>query len=215
MHGWRNEALSLRVLRRSRLCTSTRQRELPRRRFTRRPRARPEGRKTRISFSAKEVPVLLTSQAAYATFIRWVLPVPLAPMMALMPGAGANSSSSKAREALQSELRERHDPGTIPKLWSPQAEAGLIAPRVRSAPREREYWGFSCSKSTLLPTRRLPPQPSVAGDPDLLLGDELQQGRGPRLGRLDAAADRRNDLARIRDPLAVAAEGLGHVGVVA
>src|SRR5690349_18035559 len=52
-------------------------------------------------------------------------------------------------------------------------------------------------------------------DPCLLGSDELQQRWLALLRLLNAALDRRLDLCRIRHPLAVAAERLGHVGVVA
>src|SRR5215469_14842050 len=50
---------------------------------------------------------------------------------------------------------------------------------------------------------------------DLLLGDELEQHRHALAGLGDAALDRVDDLARLGDALAVAAERLGHVRVVA
>jgi hypothetical protein len=50
---------------------------------------------------------------------------------------------------------------------------------------------------------------------DLFLGDELEQDGAAFLRLLDAALDRRDDLGRVGDPLAVAAEGAGEVGVVA
>src|ERR1700687_4358889 len=50
---------------------------------------------------------------------------------------------------------------------------------------------------------------------DLFLGDELEQDRDALAGLGDAALDRVDDLARLGDALAVAAEGLRHVRVVA
>src|SRR5271156_3828309 len=52
-------------------------------------------------------------------------------------------------------------------------------------------------------------------DTRLLRSDELQKRRLAGFGLLDAALDRRLDLVRIGDPLAVAAERFGHLGVVA
>src|SRR5579859_6494353 len=54
----------------------------------------------------------------------------------------------------------------------------------------------------------------LVGDGPLLGGDELQQGGLALLGGGDAALERRDDVAGIGDPLAVAAERAGQVGVV-
>src|SRR6185503_13524779 len=50
---------------------------------------------------------------------------------------------------------------------------------------------------------------------DLFLGDELEEHRDAVAGLGDAALEGGDDLARLGDALAVAAEGLRHVRVVA
>src|SRR5689334_23171672 len=52
-------------------------------------------------------------------------------------------------------------------------------------------------------------------DRHFLRGDELEQHGHALLGLLDAALDRRDDVLRLGYPLAVAAEGAGHGGIVA
>src|SRR5215475_9737605 len=50
---------------------------------------------------------------------------------------------------------------------------------------------------------------------DLLLRDELEEHGNAFLGLLHRTLDGRHDVARLGHPLTVAAEGLGHVRVVA
>src|SRR5271169_4073328 len=54
-----------------------------------------------------------------------------------------------------------------------------------------------------------------ARDVDRFLGDEFEQCRGAFAGFLDAATDRSLDLARLGHALAVAAQRLGEIGVMA
>src|SRR3982750_613911 len=55
---------------------------------------------------------------------------------------------------------------------------------------------------------------SETGDGGFLGRDELQQHGDALLRLLDAAPDRRDDLGRVRHPLAITAEGAGHGGIV-
>src|SRR5271154_1556853 len=54
-----------------------------------------------------------------------------------------------------------------------------------------------------------------ARDVDWLLGDEFEEGGLAFAGLRDAALDRTDDLARLGHALAVAAERLGEIGVIA
>src|SRR5438067_1579921 len=69
--------------------------------------------------------------------------------------------------------------------------------------------------ATLSPSYALASRSGEAGDVGRFLGDEFEQRRRALLGLLDAALDRVLDLPGLGDPLAIAAERLGEIGVIA
>src|ERR1700732_4448625 len=79
----------------------------------------------------------------------------------------------------------------------------LSAMRERGDPAHSDGW-----------VRVYPGSPE-ARDVDSLLRDEFEQCRCSLAGLRDAAADRRHDLLGLGDPLAIAAQRLGEVGVMA
>src|SRR6185437_3695077 len=97
----------------------------------------------------------------------------------------AGPPSPAVRETV---LRAPAPPSPAPRVRVPEGEARR---RVRAAAsgEARDVGGF--------------------------LGDEFEERRGAFLGLLNPALDRFLDLPRLGDPLAVAAERLGEIGVIA
>src|SRR5713226_121978 len=132
-------------------------------------------------------------------------------MTALTPLA-LNTWISAASAALPAKVITKVEMIAKPAASLPRPRPSPVIPINASGPGPRAS-GPHAGGTPALRKRALGSR--EAGDVGCLLGDEFEEDRGAFAGLGDAALDRRDDLAGIGDALAIAAQRLGEIGVMA